>query len=97
MIAPVVLAFFLGAVSMLLLLTLREVKPMSAVMDSFARYVAYRDQKEADAVSAAVEAEKANHQAEIDAAVEAAEAADAAAIDGAIPAVEPAPEPAPEG
>jgi hypothetical protein len=58
---------------------------MSKVTDAFAAYVAFRDQKEADAVAAAVQAEKDSHQGEVDTAVEAAEAADAAIIEAATP------------
>jgi hypothetical protein len=60
---------------------------MSKVTEAFAAYVAYRDQKEAAAVEAAVDAEKANHQAEVEAAVAASEDADAAAISAAVPVV----------
>lgn len=77
--------------------TTQEDPEMSKVTDAFAQYVAYRDQKEADAVTAAVAAEAANHQAEVDAAVDANEDAEAGAILLAIPTAEPAPEPAPEG
>lgn len=70
---------------------LKELKSMSAVTDAFAAYVTFRDQKEAAAVSAAVDAEKANHQSEVDSAVAASEASDAAVITGAMPATEPTP------
>jgi len=58
---------------------------MSKVTDAFTAYGAYRDQKEAEAVAAAVAQERAAHQSEIDAAVDAAETADAATIAAAIP------------